>query len=45
MPADSRSTAEPGPGADIAGLSAVTLRALAAAVLHRRMYPPEHPIA
>ncbi len=33
------------PGIDVAGLSAVTLRALGAAVQHRRMYPPEHPIA
>jgi len=32
-------------GTDVGGLSSVTLRALGAAVQHRRMYPPEHPIA
>ncbi|PYT17173.1 MAG: hypothetical protein DMF51_03025 [Acidobacteria bacterium] len=45
MAGDPKSVAESDPGADVAGLSAVTLRALGAAVLHRRMYPPEHPIA
>ncbi len=45
MPAEPESVAEPDPLAEVAGLSAVTLRALSAAVLHRRMYPPEHPIA
>ncbi|MEK7799698.1 MAG: HD domain-containing phosphohydrolase, partial [Acidobacteriota bacterium] len=36
---------EAGPEAQIAALSTVAVRALIVAITHRKMYPPEHPIA
>ena len=36
---------EAGPEAQVAALSTVAVRALIVAITHRKMYPPEHPIA